>query len=221
MGLLDDLKKQAETVQSQQISKSAMREEMLQQVDEKMKLSFQYLNELLKHLVVLKPVNPVKFSVPGVIDLQNLQYGESFIDSRKSRVANADVYDLIQIYLKWGSPATKVTLDRDMPATAQKVRDALFASGIKFVEDEIMSARSSITGWKFGIESALVTDILIKPDLDQGRLMFRAKNLLRLGIDDFAVPAPEMSEGVLEEFAKTLLGHPSAFQKYRTVSPLR
>lgn len=29
MGLLDDLKKQAETVQSQQISKSAMREEML------------------------------------------------------------------------------------------------------------------------------------------------------------------------------------------------
>ena len=131
------------------------------------------------------------------------------------------MYDLIQIYLKWGSPATKVTLDRDMPATAQKVRDALFASGIKFVEDEIMSARSSITGWKFGIESALVTDILIKPDLDQGRLMFRAKNLLRLGIDDFAVPAPEMSEGVLEEFAKTLLGHPSAFQKYRTVSPLR
>lgn len=221
MGLLDDLKKQAETVKSQQISQESLREGKLLQVEEKMKLSFQYLGELFKQLAVLKPVNPITFSVPGVIDLQNLQFGDSFIDSRKSRQGNADVFDLIQIYLKWGVPANKVALERDMPAAAQKVRDALFAAGIKFAEDEIKNARSNVTGWKFSIENALVTDVSIRPDREHGRLLVRARNLIRLGIDDFALPAGEITESVLEEFAKTLLGHPSAFHKYRTVAPLR
>lgn len=221
MGLLDDLKKQAETVKSQQISQESLRAGMSLQVEDKMKLSFQYLNELFKQLAVLKPVNPITFSVPGVIDLQNLQFGDTFIDSRKSRQGNSDVYDLIQIYLKWGSPATKVALERDMPAAAQKVRDALFAAGIKFAEDEVKNARSNVAGWRFNIEYALVTDVTIRPDREQGRLLVRARNLMRLGIDDFAMPADDVTEEVLEEFAKTLLGHPSAFQKYRTVAPLR
>lgn len=221
MGLLDDLKKQAETVRTQQVSQTAMREEMLVLVEEKMKHSFQYLSELLSHLVVLKPVNPVRFAVPGVIELKDLAFGESFIDSRKSRQANADVFDVIQLYLKWGSPASKVTIDRDMPATAQKVRDALFMVGIKFSEDEVKNARGNIAGWRFGVEQALVTDVSIKPDREQGRLLIRAKNLTRLGIDDFSVPVVEMTEAALEEFAKTLLGHPSNFQKFRTVAPLR
>ncbi len=221
MGLLDDLKKQAETVKSQQISQQTLREDMLRLVEEKMKLSFQYLNELFRQLAVLKPANPMVFTVPGVIDLQDLQFGESFIDSRKSRLGNSDVFDLIQFYLKWGAPATKVSVERDMPATAQKVRDALFAAGIKFAEDEVKNARSSVTGWKFDIESALVTDVAIRADRDQGRLLIRARNLIRLGTDDFALPAADVTEDVLEEFAKTLLGHPSGFHKYRTVAPLR
>ena len=31
-----------------------------------MRQTFQYLNELLKQLAVLKPVNPVVYSLPGV-----------------------------------------------------------------------------------------------------------------------------------------------------------
>lgn len=218
MGLLDDLKKQAETVKSQQISQQALREDMLRLVEEKMKLSFQYLHELFKQLAVLKPSNPILFSVPGVVDLQNLSFGDTFIDSRKSRLGNAEVFDLIQCYLKWGVPQDKVVLERDMPAAAQKIRDALVASGIKYLEEEIRNERGSVAKWKFSIESALTTDIAIRVDRDNGKLLVRARNLLRLGVDDFAVPAADVSEQVLEEFAKTLLGHPSSFGKYRTIA---
>ena len=46
--------------------------------------------------------------------------------------------------------------------------------------------------------------------------MVTAKNLERMGIiDTFAVPAAEFDEALLEQFAKTLLGEPGAFRRFR------
>jgi len=78
MGLLDDLKKQAELVKTQQISRESLREENLKLVEEKMRQAFQYLNELLKQLTVLKPVNSATYSLPGIADMRNLGFSETF-----------------------------------------------------------------------------------------------------------------------------------------------
>ena len=40
-------------------------------------------------------------------------------------------------------------------------------------------------------------------------------------IDTFAVPAAALNEALLEEFAKTLLGQPGAFRKYRSAPAAR
>ena len=40
-----------------------------------------------------------------------------------------------------------------------------------------------------------------------------------LGSDEFAVPADEFTESVLEELALMLTGQPSAFRRYRIVLP--
>jgi len=64
--------------------------------------------------------------------------------------------------------------------------------------------------------------VTIRADHDQGRLIVSAKNLERMGIiDTFAVPAAALNEALLEEFAKTLLGQPGAFRKYRTAPGAR
>ena len=47
------------------------------------------------------------------------------------------------------------------------------------------------------------------------------RNLIRLGSDDFVVPILEITEEWLEEFAKSLLGHPSGLQKYKVQTPFR
>ena len=62
MGLLDDLKKQADMVKSQRLSQKAILEESIKLVEAKMHQTSLYLNDLLKQLVVLKPVNPTKGS---------------------------------------------------------------------------------------------------------------------------------------------------------------
>ena len=215
MGLLDDLKKQAETVKTQQNLQQTLREGNLQLVEEKMRQAFQYLNELLKQLAVLKPVNPVVYTLPGIGDLKNLGYAESFIDYRRRRINDRDYFDSILFYVRWGSGDTFL-VERDMPAAAQKVRDALFGLRLKFQEDEVRGQRGTAATWRFTAQSAIVTDVTIEADHEQGRLLITGKNLERLGTDTFAVPAKDVNEALLEEFAKMLLGQ-GGFRKYRSV----
>ncbi len=220
MGLLDDLKKQAELAKSQQISEKSLQAESLKVVETKAKQTFQYLNDLLKQLAVLKPVNPLNFSIPSVTELKNLSYLDSFIDSRKKSVSDIEVIDTISFYIKWGS-AAKINIEKDMPAPAQKIRDGLTQNGVKFAEDEMRSPRGTIAGWKFTVDQAINTDVKITADHANLRLMIAGRNLIRLGSDDFVVPILEITEEWLEEFAKSLLGHPSALQKYKVQTPFR
>jgi len=216
MGLLDDLKKQAETVKTQQTFQQATREGNLKEVEAKMKQTFQYLNELLKQLSVVKPVNPAVYALPGIGDLKNLRYAESFIDYRRRRINDHDCFDSILLFIRWGSGETLV-VERDMPAAAQKIRDALFGLRLKFQEEEVRGQRGTAPIWRFTAQSAIVTDVTIEADHEQGRLLITGKNLERLGTDTFAVPAQEVNEALLEEFAKMLLGQPGGFRKYRAV----
>jgi hypothetical protein len=218
MGLLDDLKKQADLVKSQQLSQHELRREAVKLVDGRMRQSFQYLNELLKQLAVLKPVNPLIYMIPGIIELKDLRFTESFIDFRTRRIDDKDTLELVSFFIKWSLPA-RVTLERDMPAAALKVREALFQHGIKYNEEEVKGGRITTSSWKFAVESAVVSDLKIRADHENMRLLISAKNLLRLGLDEFVVPAGDIDEVWLEDFAKTLLGHPTGFRKYRAVVP--
>ena len=182
MGLLDDLKKQAEQVKTQQLSESALREEAIKLVEAKMKQTFAYLNELLKQLAVLKPVNPLVFSMPGVADLKDLKFAESFIDYRKTRIGDVEYFEQIPFYIRWTGDAN-IVLERDMPATAQKVRDAFYGGGIKFDEEQVRNARMAAAGWRFTAKPVVVTDVVIRADHAKGELRINAKNLLRLGVE--------------------------------------
>lgn len=220
MGLLDDLKKQAELAKSQQLSAASLQDATVKTVEAKMKQTFLYLNDLLKQLAVLKPVNPLSFPIPGVTELKNLQYLSSFIDNRKKRINDVEVIDYIAMYVKWGSVA-KINIERDMPAPAQKIREGLTQNGVKFTEEEMRSPRGTVAGWRFMVEQAVTTDVKITADHDQPRLLLAGRNLTRLGNDSYIVPSDDINDAWLEEFAKTLLGHPSTIQKYKTQTPLK
>ena len=51
--------------------------------------------------------------IPGVTELKNLAYLDSFIDNRKKRVHDVEVIDTIAFYIKWGSPS-KITIEKDI-----------------------------------------------------------------------------------------------------------
>ena len=217
MGLLDDLKKQADMVKSQQLSQQSIREESIKLVEAKMHQTFLYLNDLLKQLAVLKPTNPTVYSIPGVGEFQNLGFAESFINYRKKKIGDKDYYDYITMYIKWHSPVS-LTVERDMPAAIQKVNDALWSFGLKFEEEKIKKPGGGFEKMKFTVPSNVTCDITISADHDNARLAVKGKHFFRLGADELRIPAGDLNESLLEEFAKMLIGQPSALRKYRVAA---
>ena len=217
MGLLDDLRKQADIVKSQKLSQQSMLQESIKLVEAKMHQTFLYLNDLLKQLAVLKPTNPMVYSVPGIGDFQNLVFAESFIDYRKKKIFDKDYYDVITLFIKWDSP-TSLTVERDMPATIQKVNDVLWSFGLKFTEEEIKKPGGGLQKMKFTVPSTVTCDVTISADHDNGRLVVKGKHFLRLGADELRIPAGDINEALLEEFAKMLIGQPSVLRKYRAAT---
>ena len=43
----------------------------------------------------------------------------------------------------------------------------------------------------------------------------KGKHFLRLGPEELRIPAMDVNEALLEEFAKMLIGQPTALRKYR------
>ena len=217
MGLLDDLKKQADMVKTQQVSQQSMLQESIKLVDAKMHQTFLYLNDLLKQLAVLRPTNPTVYSIPGVGNFQNLAFAEYFIDYRKKKIFDKDCYDVIPLFIKWDSP-TSLTVERDMPAAIQKVNDVLWRFGLKFTEEKIKNAGGGLQKMKFTVPSTVTCDITISADHDNCRLVLKGKHFFRLGADELRIPAGDVDEPLLDEFAKMLIGQPSVMRKYRVAA---
>lgn len=216
MGLLDDLKRQADMVRTHDSLQRSNLQDNVRVVDEAMHKTFHYLLELFKQLGILKPANPTVYAITGVGELRGLTYVDGFVDPRKKKFAERDVYDYMDFYVKWSSPKNLVVM-RDMPQTIAKVRDMLWATNIKFTEVETKSAYGTVAKVEFTIPVAVTVNFTVKADHEGRRLLFLGKNALRLGIDDFAVPADDLSEAVLEELAKVLIGQKSDFHRYRAV----
>jgi hypothetical protein len=214
MGLLDDLKKQADMVKSQQLSQQSMLQESLKLVEAKMSQTFFYLNDLLKQLAVLRPTNPMVYSIPGIGDFQNLGFAETFIDYRKKKISDKDYFDAINLFIRWSSPGS-LSIERDMPATIQKVRDVLWSFSVKFTEEEVKKPGSGFQKMKFTVPQVITCDVTISADYDNARLVVKGKHLLRLGAEELRIPATDVNEALLEEFAKMLIGQPTALRKYR------
>jgi hypothetical protein len=57
--------------------------------------------------------------------------------------------------------------------------------------------------------------VIFKADHEQGKLNFQTTHMFGLGVEYLSVPAHEINEGMLDDFAKALIGQQSEIRKYR------
>lgn len=216
MGLLDDLKKKADAVRTHDNFQRTLQVENTQKVEDAMRRSFKYLHDLLEQLKVIKPVNPIVFSLPGIGEMRDLAFSDSSIDYRTMKVADKDHLERVELYIMWALPDDLV-VERDMPNTAEKIRQQLYSANVKFSEDVKKSPQGTVALTRFRIPKTVRVDACLRADYSRGRVTAVTKNLLRTGGDDFAFPADDCGEKLLEDLALTIIGQPSDFRRYRTV----
>lgn len=215
MDLMQELRVQAEALQKQQANRAAQREEAAVAVDGAMARLFKYFHELLKHMEVVRPANPTSFVIPTVGTFESLAFRESFIDFRKKRERNTELYDTVHFFISWGSD-DNLTVERNNHEQVQRVRDALWTCNVRYSEDELRTGGRG-PRMVFTIPRNIVTDVVVQANHDNGTLVIATRNLSRLGPEDFILPAGEASKEVFDDLGRLLLGHRSNFSKFRSV----
>lgn len=221
MGLLDELKKQAESLKGDQQRNSAESLVLNTKLTEaKMQQTFLFLDELIKQLNVLHPESPRGFDIETVGRFDNLVLEDFFVDYRKRKIGDKEYFDHIVLRFKHASDQM-LEVTRDSQQLIDRLRDFLMVSNVKFEMSEKKNDRGFVMSSTFKIPYVVRSEVIIQARGDVAQLVFKIKNIERLNAFELQFPASEISESMLDEFARYLVGKTNKFKdigQYMTLS---
>ena len=207
MGLLDDLKKQADAVKAQDTDKTESLRSSAVAVDHSLRRTFLYLNDLGKQLNVVQMPSPFTFDLPMVGKVDGLIIKDFFCDFRSKHFIDKDYYGEVHVaYRAWSD---KVLTIKKGPDDMEKFRDILWQSNIEHKSEVFRNERKVITHEIFRINCDFRVQGKIEGDHETGRLKIASKNVGGFNADIFNMLAQEMNDHAVEEFAKYFIGRPS------------
>ena len=143
MGLLDDLKKQADALKAQDTDKTESLRASAVAVDHALRRTFLYLNDLGKQLNVVQMPCPFTYKIPNVADVNGLIVKDFFCDFRSKHFIDKDYYGEVHVaYRAWSDKSLTV---KKGPDDMEKFRDLLWQSNIEHKSEQYRNERKVIT----------------------------------------------------------------------------
>ena len=210
MGLLDDLKKQADDLKAQDTDRTESMRSTAVAIDHALRRSFLYLNDLGKQLNVVQMPSPFKYALPTVGDIDGLVIKDFFCDFRSKHFIDKDYYGEVHVaYRAWSEKALTV---KKGPDDMEKFRDVLWQSNIEHKSEQFRNERKVITHEVFKVNCDFRVQAKIEGDHETGKLKIVTKNVGGFQVDLFNLMGQEMNEQAVEEFAKYFIGRPNKWE---------
>jgi hypothetical protein len=207
VGLLDDLKKQADALKAQDVDKTESLRTTAVAVDHSLRRTFLYLNDLGKQLNVVQMPSPFTFDLPTVGKVDGLVIKDFFCDFRSKHFIDKDYYGEVQVgYRCWSD---KVLTIKKGPDDMEKFRDVLWQSNIEHKSEQFRNERKVITHEVFKVKCDFRVQAKLDGDHESGRVKIITKNVGGFQVDLFNLLSVEMNDQAVEEFAKFLIGRPN------------
>ena len=210
MGLLDDLKKQADALKAQDVDRTESMRATAVAVDHALRRTFLYLNDLGKQLNVVQMPSPFKFSLPTVGDIEGLVLKDFFCDFRSKHFIDKDYYGEVMVAYRCASE--QVLTVKKGPDDMEKFRDILWQSNIEHKSEQFRDQRKVITHEVFKIKCDFRVQGKIEGDHETGRIKIVTKNVGGFQMDIFTLLSQEMNDQAVEEFAKYFIGRPNKWE---------
>lgn len=208
MGLLDDLKQQAESRKVQEQTNEAQKAHNLQEVNTALRGVFQYFTELANSLNILKPEIARNFYIEGTTKFDNLGQGNYRVRDRRKTVDHRDYFEEVTLRFSW-SGSQPLVVEKDTPALIQRLRDSLAGYNLRYECREVKNERGAVERAIFTIEPEVIADAAFTGNWDTGKVRLTLKNVEMLGAIDLQYETAELDGALFEELAKLLLGKPN------------
>ncbi|WP_457336728.1 hypothetical protein [Rhizobacter sp. P5_C2] len=216
MGFLDDLKRQAESLKTQQTIDTAALARNAAAVEAACKTTWHYWMDLAPQLNVLLPRPPVRFSFDKTTPVDGLTRCDFRVDARRKEHRGQEVFDHVVIHAVQKSGLT-LSIRKDFPPEIERLEARLRQAGISADTQWVRhpdSGRLEEVRFSFVADIALMVRLL--PDHDQGTVAFKVSNLDSLETVTVSFAAELVNSDLLDQLARWLVGEPHTFLKLGT-----
>lgn len=204
MGLLDDLKKEAESLKYQEAQRSQSLKANAVQVDQALRSVFKYLHELFRQLNVVKPACERAYNLLTVGKIDGLSQNDYRIDYRTSQRNATERFEELTVTFRRSKPGT-FTIKREAEGI-ERFRDLLWQNNMRFTSEAVRNDRRVITHEFFTINNEVICGADIVGDFEQGVLRFKLKNVEDFGPTLYTLEPSAINDKSLEDLAKLFIG---------------
>lgn len=212
MGLLDDLKKEADSLKHQEAARTQSIKANAASVDRALRKAFYYLNELFKQLNVVKPPCPLVYDLQTVGKIDGLTQGDYRVEFRTSQRDGSEHFENLQVAFKRSKP-DKLVVKREAEYI-ERFRDLLWQNNMRFTSEQLRNERRVVVSETFNINCEVICGVEIIGDYEAGAIRFKLKNIEDFGPTVYTLEPDSVTDPALEEFAKLLIGKESKFNAY-------
>lgn len=216
MAFLDELKKQAELQRQQEQTQTQSKLVTVSQnflaVQARYKEIQRYLQELVNQLNVLNLDVKRSYFIDGfglIDDFRPRDYALS-IDS--IRIGQKDFINTLVLRFKCVTDKV-IKFERDTPQQIDNQKDYLWQNGLKYQCTEFRNERGLVTRAVFTVASEVPVTARFSADFENARITLQVKNLNGLTINEFVYEVSEITQDMLDEFAKFILDKPNRLRE--------
>jgi len=204
MGLLDDLKKEAESLKSQQAQRTQSLKANAVQVDLALRTIFKYMHELFRQLNVVKPPCERAYNLLTVGKIDGLSQADYRIDYRTSQRNSSEHYEELTITFRRSKPDTFVV--KREAELIERFRDLLWQNNMRFTSEAVRNDRRVITHEFFTVNNEVICGADVVGDYEEGVIRFKLKNVEDFGPSIYTLEPSVINDKSLEDLAKLFIG---------------
>jgi len=211
VGFLDDLKRQADALKTQQTGDTALLTRHTALTEASCRSVFSYFNTLASQLNVLQPVSPVRFALDRQHVFQDLRLSDFNVDSRRKRVREEEVFD--HLVLHWQLKSGRaLQLTKDFLPDMERLEARLRQGGVTFDNDAVRHPdNGKLQHRRYGFVADFAGSVRVTPLHDVAAIHFQIQNLDGFEAVSLELPAIEVGSTRLDELARWIAGHPHRF----------
>jgi hypothetical protein len=214
VSFLNQLKSQANALQSQQSQVQRDLEENTAQTEEACRFALQYLQDLARSLNVIGPKAP-RFSLDGKTPWPAMKLIEFRVDARKKMLRDREAFDYFaigwRVVPQIGEPVGG-SVAVNFPPDLQRVESRLAMGPVKHERKELRHPeKNTLLAIQFDYLTETRGNVVVTANHDKAELGFRLMNANGFGIENTTWPAARIRAELMDELAKLIVGEPNRF----------
>lgn len=214
MSFLNQLKNKAQSLQQQRSAQDQHVEELTSQTEQAGRLVLGYLQDLGRQLTVIQPPGPA-LTLDGKTPWPAMKLVDFRVDARRKMLRDREVFDYMaigwRVVPQVGEPVVGI-VRVNFPTDMQRVEDRLAMGPVKHDRHEVRHPEKNVLQeLRYEYVTQTRGSVMVTPDHEHGQLHFRLLNTSGFEVVQSTWPAARVTQDVLDELAKRIVGQPSLF----------